>query len=168
MVNPPADRVHVEGLGAKRDGQFVSPATIRQQLLVCLSALEQVGEDHRSIITAHKVPLSATRGQEGEVVLITPALIQSQTTEEENQEVFVFETGDKVLDFSVIEEQLSLMVDVVEVFSDAWLWTLALDVGSGASGGGAAGGQAAQSGQPSAADRCCPEDQHEGIKEETC
>lgn len=91
-------------------------------------------------------------------------------------EIITFKTGDKVLHFGVIEEQLeaeqtaaadmkwwafflscrlidahlSLMVDVVEVFSDARLGTLALDVVRGCSGAAAAGEQApaAQSRKP--------------------
>lgn len=55
------------------------------------------------------------------------------------------------------------MVDVVEVLSDAWFGTLALDVCSGASGGAVAGGQAAQSGQSSAAEsRSSQQRQHDG------
>lgn len=55
---------------------------------------------------------------------------------------------------------LSLVVDVVEVLSDARLRALALDVCSGESGGPAAGGRAAQGGQTSAAERSSPEEQH--------
>lgn len=102
--------------------------------------------------------------------------------------IITFEAGDKVLHFSVVEEKLeaekhisplprlwktlfcdgshahlSLMVDVVEVLSDAWFGALALDVCSGASGGGVAGRQAAKSGQSSAAERRCPQQrQHDG------
>lgn len=39
---------------------------------------------------------------------------------------------------------LSVVVDVVKVFSDTRLWALALDVRGGCSGGNVAGGQAAQ------------------------
>lgn len=54
------------------------------------------------------------------------------------------------------------MVNVVEVFSDPWFRTLALDVSNGGSGGGVAGGQAAPSGQTSAAESRGPEEQHSG------
>lgn len=120
-----------------------------------------MGEDHRAVIAAQEVPLPATQGQEGEVLLIAATLIRAQPTEEEDQEVFVFEARDKVLHFSVIEEKLSLVVNIVEVLSDTWFRALALDVCSGGSGGGVAGGQAAQSGQTSAAESRSPEEQHD-------
>lgn len=56
---------------------------------------------------------------------------------------------------------LSLVVDVVEVLSDAWVGALALDVRSGGSGGGVAGGHAAQSGQTSAAASRSAEERHD-------
>lgn len=64
-----------------------------------------------------------------------------------------------------VNPHLSLVVDVVEVLSDAGLRALALDVGSGGSAGGEAGGRAAQSGQSSAAESRGPEEQHGGTEE---
>lgn len=52
------------------------------------------------------------------------------------------------------------MVDVVEVFSDASLGALALDVRSGRSGGGVAGSPPAQNGPSSAGDSRSPEERH--------
>lgn len=52
------------------------------------------------------------------------------------------------------------MVNIVEVFSDAWFGALALDVCSGGSVGSVAGLQAAQSGQTPAAESRSPEEQH--------
>lgn len=160
--------MHVQRLRAERDGQLLRAAAVRQQLLIISrdswrprGTLQQVGEDQGTVVAAHKVPLPATRGQEGEVLLVTTALIRTQPGEEEDQELFVFEAGDKVLHFSVVEEKLSLVVDVVEVLSDPWFWALALDVCSGGSGGGVAGGQAAQSGQSSEAESRSPEEQHD-------
>lgn len=86
--------MHVKRLGTERDSQLLGPAAVRQQLLVShdalrpCGALQQVGEDHRSVIAAHEVPLPATQGQEGEV-LVTPALIETQTAEEEDQELLI-------------------------------------------------------------------------------
>lgn len=167
MVNSPTDRMHVQRLRTKRDTELFCTAAVRQQLLISYDALlprgvrQQVGEDHRPVIAAQEVSLPATQGHEGEVLLVTPTLIGTQPAEEEDQELFIFEAGDKVFNFSVIEEKLSLMVDVVEVFSNTWFGALALDVCSGASGGGAAGGQAPQSGQSSAAESHSPEEQHD-------
>lgn len=66
----------------------------------------------------------------------------------------------QVLFCFTLNTHLSLVVNVVEVFSDTWFRALALDVCSGGSGGDAAGGQAAQSGQTSAAESCSTEEQH--------
>lgn len=63
---------------------------------------------------------------------------------------------------SVWNTHLALVVNVVEVFSDPWFRTLALDICSGGSGGGVAGEQAASSGQTSAAESRRPEEQHGG------
>lgn len=52
----------------------------------------------------------------------------------------------KVLFCVRLYTHLSLVVNVVEVFSETWFRALALDVCGGGSGGGVAGGQAAQSG----------------------
>ena len=52
------------------------------------------------------------------------------------------------------------MVNIVEIFSDARLGALALDVCSGGPGGGVAGRQAAQSGQTPPAESRSPEEQH--------
>lgn len=77
VVESPAGGVHVQRLRAERGGQLLCPAAVRQQLPICRDprrprgALQQVGEDHGAVIAAHKVPLPATRGQEGEVLLIT-------------------------------------------------------------------------------------------------
>lgn len=160
VVNSSTDRMHVQRLWAERGAQLLGPAAVRQQLLIPRDSLQQVGEDHRTVVAAQEVPLPATQGQEGEVLFIAPALIWTQPTEEEDQELFIFEAGDKVLHFCAIEEKLSLVVNVVEVFSDTWFRALALDVCSGGSGGDAAGGQAAQSGQTSAAESCSTEEQH--------
>ena len=56
---------------------------------------------------------------------------------------------------------LSLVVNIVEVFSDTWFRALALDVCSGGSGGGEAGRHAAQTCQTSAAEGSPPEEQHD-------
>lgn len=112
VVNPSADGMHVQRLRAERDGQLLRPAAVRQQLLVSRGSrlprgtLQQVGEDDGTVIAAQEVPLPATQGQEGEVLLVSTALIGPQPTEEEDQELFIFETGDKVLHFGVIEEKL--------------------------------------------------------------
>lgn len=45
-----------------------------------------------------------------------------------------------------LKPHLSLMVQVVEVLPDSRFGALALDVGSGSSGGGVAGGKTAQGG----------------------
>lgn len=58
------------------------------------------------------------------------------------------------------DTHLSLVVDVVEVFSDTWFRALALDVCCAGCGGGVAGRQAAQSRQTSAAESRSPEEQH--------
>lgn len=99
-------------------------------------------ENYRAVIAAQEVPLPTTQGQEGEVLLVTAALIGAQAAEEEDQKLFIFKTGDKVLHFGVIEEKLALVVDVVKVLPDSWFGALALDVGGGGSGRGEAGGQA--------------------------
>lgn len=143
--------MHVKRLWLERNGELLRTAAIRQQLLVSRWVLQQVGKNYRFVIAAQEVPLSAAQREEGKIVLVTPTLIYPQATEEENQELFIFKAGDKVLHFGVIKKKLSLMVDVVEILSDAGFGALALDVGSGASGGDVAAWQAASIGQSSAA-----------------
>lgn len=89
MVNPPADGMHVQSLWAKWDGELLRTTAVRQQLLLFSRALQQVGEDHRSVITPQEIPLPAAQGQEGEILFVTPTLICAQTTEEEDQELFI-------------------------------------------------------------------------------
>lgn len=93
VVNSSRDRMHVQSLRLKGDGQFFRAAAERQQLLVWI--LQQVCEDHRAVIAAQEVPLSAAQGQEGEVVLVTTALVWAQPTEEEDQELFIWWEMDK-------------------------------------------------------------------------
>lgn len=66
-----------------------------------------------------------------------------------------------------LHTHLSLVVNIVEVFSYTWFGALALDVCRGDSGGGVAGGQAAQGGQTSAAESRCPEEQHDRTAAQT-
>lgn len=116
-----------------------------------------MSEDNGLVVTPQEVSLPATKRQEREVLLIASTLVDPQLTEEEDQELFIFEAGYKVLHFNVIKEKLSLVVDVVEVFTDAGLGALALGVDSGDSGGGVAGAQAAHSSHCPAADSCSTE-----------
>ena len=58
---------------------------------------------------------------------------------------------------------LTLVVNIVKVFSDTRLGALALDVCSGASGGGVAGLEASQGGQTSAAESRSPVEQHDRV-----
>lgn len=90
VVHPPADRVHEQGVRLKWDGKIVCAAAVGQQLRASVQAWKQVGEDHRTVVTTQEVPLPAAQGQVGEVVLVTARLIRPQTTEEEDQEVFVW------------------------------------------------------------------------------
>lgn len=88
--------MHIQCLRAEWDGQLLCPATVRQQLLVSRDpqwdsrTLQQVSEDNRTVIAAQEVSLPATQGQVGEVLLITPSLIQPQPTEEEDQELVIW------------------------------------------------------------------------------
>lgn len=59
-------------------------------------------EDHWPVFTAQEVTLSATKREEREGSLVAPAVVGSQTGEESDQELQVFEAGDKVLHFGVI------------------------------------------------------------------
>lgn len=90
VIHPSAARVHVQRLGPEGDGQLLCAAAVRQLLLLLLvGGLQQVGEDHGSVVAAQEVPLPPAQRQEGEVVLVAAALIQPQTAEEEDQELFV-------------------------------------------------------------------------------
>lgn len=95
VVDPAAGGMHEQRFRSERRGEHLRAAAVRQQLLFsgeplgARGALQQVGEDHGSVVAAQEVPFSATQRQEGEV-LVTPALIGSQAAEEENQEVFIW------------------------------------------------------------------------------
>lgn len=88
MVHTPAHGVHEQRLWLERDGELLCAAAVGQQLRV---ARQQMGEDHRTVVAAQEVPLPAARGQVGEVLLVTAALIGPQPAEEEDQEVFIWQ-----------------------------------------------------------------------------
>lgn len=95
VIDPAAGGMHEQRLRLEKHGEHLRAAAVRQQLLFsgeplgARGTLQQVGEDHGSVVTAQEVPLSAAQRQEGEV-LVTPGLIGAQAAEEENQEVFVW------------------------------------------------------------------------------
>lgn len=95
VIDPAAGGMHEQRIRSEKHGEHLRAAAVRQHLLFsgeplgARGALQPVGEDHGSVVTAQEVPLSAAQRQEGEV-LVTPALIGAQAAEEENQEVFVW------------------------------------------------------------------------------
>lgn len=91
VIHSPAGRVHVDFLWAEGNRELVSPAAVRQQLpRRFLLVLQQVSEDHRTVIATQEVPLPATERQEGKGLLEAASLVRLQPTEEEDQELLVW------------------------------------------------------------------------------
>lgn len=90
VIDPPAGGMHIQRLRAERDGKLLPSAAEGQQLLISSKsprasrALQQVCENHGPVVAAQEVPLPAAHRQEGEVLLITPALVWPQPAEEED------------------------------------------------------------------------------------
>lgn len=162
VIHSPAGRVHVDFLWAEGNRQLVGPAAVRQQLpRRFLLVLQQVSEDHGTVVATKEVPLPATERQEGKGLLVAASLIQLQPTEEEDQELLVFKAGHEVLYLGVVQKELSLVVNIVEVLSDPRFRALALGVRGGPPGGGAAGREAALRGHQSpAAEAHTPDHKH--------
>ena len=87
-----------------------------------------MGKHQGPVITAQEVPSPPAQRQEGEVLLVCPALSKTQAVEEEGQEALIFDASAKFRHFGVVKEQLSLVVDVIEVFTDVTFGALALSI----------------------------------------
>lgn len=65
-----------------------------------------MSEDDGLVVTADVIVLPTTRREVREGVLVAPTLVQLELLEEEGQELLIFEAGDEVLDFGIIQEKL--------------------------------------------------------------